>query len=276
MLKNFILKTLTVMIIATCVFGISGCKKKTWSYNSETNKEAAKAHVPFAGVKDTGAEYDLPKMVSPYKVIDVSAWQGKIDFKAVADSGVKGVIIRLARYNSDKDEYFDRNYTEAKKNGLMVGCYFFMGAQTTDSAQQEAEKVTGLLNENKYELELPVFYDVENDHGDDVGAISSLDKQLLTDIIKTFCETMKKNGYYAGYYSNVKFAHGEYYPEQLRAYPYWVARWSDNNTCVMPYYVWQYSCTGKVPGIEGDCDLDLCFADFYTYIKDRGYNNLKK
>lgn len=276
MLKKHFFRAMSVVIAVVYVCCACGCDKKSWDYNSEINKAAAKEHVPFTGVKAVKTEYDLPELKSPFKLIDVSAWQEEIDFKAVAESGVKGVIIRLARYNSEKDEYFDRNYIEAKKYGLMVGCYFFMGAKSIDDAKSEADKVINLLNENKYELELPVFYDVENEHGDEDGAISALERQALTDIIKTFCERLKENGYYAGYYSNIKFAQENYFPEQLENFPYWVARWGENNTCAFPYYVWQYSSTGSVPGVNGDCDLDMCFADFYTYIKENGYNNLKK
>lgn len=276
MLKKYLIKVMTLVMAVFCMCCVPGCKEKSWDYNSEINKAAAKEHVPFKGIKPTSPDYELPALTNPFKVIDVSAWQGEVDFKAVAESGVEGVVVRLARYNSDKDRYFDRNYEEAKKHGLMVGCYFFMGAKTVDEAKAEAENVIALLDEKKYELELPVFYDVENEHGDESGSISSLDRQVLTDIIKMFCKTLKENGYYAGYYSNVKFAYEEYFPEQLAEYPYWVARWDENNTCVFPYYLWQYSSTGSVPGIVGDCDLDMCFADFYTYIKERGYNNLKQ
>lgn len=275
MQRKLFAKIVAFVVVIICLFSFCSCEEETWSYNSETNKTAAKSHIPFAGVKQID-KYDLPKMTSPYKVVDISAWQEEVDFKSVAESGVKGVVIRLARYNSDKDAYFDRNYQEAKKHGLMVGCYFFMGAKTVDEAKAEADKVIALLDENKYELELPVFYDVENEHGDENGSISKLGKQLLTDIIKTFCDRLKENGYYAGYYSNIKFAQEAYYPEQLLAYPYWVAKWSLSNSYESPYYLWQYSSTGSVPGVNGDCDLDICFADFYSYIKEHGYNNLKK
>ncbi len=231
-------------------------------------------HIPFRGIKYIDTSYDYPKMTEPFKMIDVSAWQEEIDWKAVAQSGVKGVILRLARYNLDKDEYFDINYRGAKENGLMVGCYFFMGATTIDEAEAEAKKVADILDENKYVLELPVFYDVEDEHDTVPGNISSLDRQLLTDIIKTFCGKMQEYGYYSGYYSNLIFANRHYYHEQLYMYPYWVARWNDYNSNPIPYTVWQYSATGTVPGVEGDCDLDLCFADFYGFMKERGFNNL--
>ena len=126
------------------------------------------------------------------------------------------------------------------------------------------------------ERKVPVFYDVENEHGDETGSISNLDRQLLTDIIKTFCDTLRENNYYSGYYSNISFAKDDYYPEQLREYPFWLAQWGEINTCSYDFYLWQYSATGQVPGVNGDCDLDLCFADFESYIREQGYNNLKK
>jgi len=276
MLKNLFIKSVAVMTSLVCLLCVTGCGKKSWEYNSKVNKAAAKEHVPFTGAKKTEQDYDMPELTEPFKVIDVSAWQEDVDFRAVAESGVKGVILRLARYNMDKDEYFDINYTKAKENGLLVGCYFFMGAQSIEESKSEAEKVIWLLDEKKYELELPVFYDVEDEHDTDPGNISSLDRQLVTDMVKTFCDTLAENGYYAGYYCNLKFANNEIYPDQLGKYPFWVARWSVNNSSRYPYLLWQYSATGSVPGVEGDCDLDLCFADFYTYIKAHGYNNLKE
>ncbi|MBQ8164492.1 MAG: glycoside hydrolase family 25 protein [Clostridia bacterium] len=280
--KSAFIKFITALLTGVILCQTAGCKGffdsngPSWDYNSEINKAAARNHKPFTGAISSDPEYDLPEMTEPFKVIDISAWQEKVDFKAVAESGVDGVILRLARYDMDKDTYFDRNYSEAKKNGLMVGCYYFMGAQSTDEAYSDAEKVTKLLDEKKYELELPVFYDVEDEHGSLSGNISSLDRQLLTDIIKTFCETMRENGYYTGYYSTVSFAEKEYYPEQLCQYPFWVARWSESVSAQLTYYVWQYSATGSVPGVNGECDINLCFADFCTYIEKHGYNNLSK
>lgn len=274
--RKYFVKIVFAVILIACILLVSGCKEKEWNYNSETNKAAAQNHIPFTGIEPVAEKPDLPKMTAPYKVIDVSAWQEEVDFKAVSDSGVKGVVIRLARYNSDKDVYFDRNYAEAKKYGLLVGCYYFMGAKTTAEAEAEADKVIDLLNEKKYELELPVFYDVENEHGDESGSISNLDRQVLTDIIKTFCDTLRENNYYSGYYSNISFAKDDYYPEQLNEYPFWLAQWGEINNCQYDFYLWQYSATGQVPGVNGDCDLDLCFADFNTYMRAHGYNNLKK
>lgn len=275
-MKKYFVKSVAVTMLLVCLFVATSCGTQEWDYNSEINKQAALNHVPFTGAKVDGEMPDLPEMTTPYKVIDVSAWQEEIDFKAVSESGVKGVVMRLGRYNSDKDIYFDRNYTEAKKYGLLVGCYYFMGAKTTEEALAEANKVIGLLDEKKYELELPVFYDVENEHGDETGSISNLDRQLLTDIIKTFCDTLREHNYYSGYYSNISFAKDDYYPEQLREYPYWLAQWGEKNTCSYDFYLWQYSATGQVPGVNGDCDLDLCFADFESYIREHGYNNLIK
>ena len=158
----------------------------------------------------------------------------------------------------------------------MVGCYYFMGASNIKEAGEEAEKVIKLLDEKKYELELPVFYDVEDEHNTFPGNITILDDQVVTDMVKHFCDTLNENGYYAGFYCNLKFAKNEIKMEQLTKYPFWVARWSDNNACKYPYTVWQYSATGSVPGVEGDCDMDLCFADFHAFMKENGYNNLKK
>ncbi|MBE7064222.1 MAG: hypothetical protein E7384_00180 [Ruminococcaceae bacterium] len=268
----FVLALVLMSFFTACDFG----KSKSWEYNSEVNVDAAEKYTAFTGVRNENSSDVLPKLIEPFRVIDVSAWQEDVDFKAVKESGVKGVILRLARYNMEKDGYFDINYTKAKQNGLLVGCYYFMGAQSIEESYEEAQKVIRLLDEKKYELELPVFYDVEDEHGSEPGNITMLDNQLLTDMVKTFCDTLIENGYYSGYYCNLKFARTELFPVQLTKYPFWVARWSDNNACVFPYLVWQYSATGNVPGVEGDCDMDLCFADFETYIRENGYNNLKK
>ncbi len=187
--------------------------------------------------------------------VDVSYWQGYIDWHEVADSGIEFAIIRTGFGTSGEDDWFHYNFWGAKDAGLLVGVYHYSYASTLEKATEEAEYVCSLL-EGK-ELDLPVFYDQEDlvtgvtgqDNGDVIGRAACA---------RNFLEIVESNGHRGGLYFPAYL--GElYYDESqgLTEYPLWIAVWSDDiYRFDNPVACWQYSNSGVVSGIDGAVDLN--------------------
>lgn len=188
------------------------------------------------------------------KCIDVSEWQGDIDWKKVKASGLDCVILRagFGRAASQKDSRFDTNYKNAKDNGIKIGVYWYSYAENTSDAEKEAAACLSVLN--KRELDMPVFYDLED------NSMTKLSRAQLTAIAKAFCEKIKAGGYRAGVYSNPNwFKNYLDYKALKKLYPIWLAQYYTE-----PQYecdIWQYSSSGKVSGITGSVDLDLIYSE---------------
>ena len=195
--------------------------------------------------------------------IDVSEHQQSIDWKKVADSSIEFAIIRSSYgwsdYVNQTDAYFEQNYHHAKENGIKVGIYHYSYATTIDEATKEAEFVLHLLKNKK--MDYPIFYDMEDE------CMSDLDQETLTAIASTFCERLKKEGYYVGLYTNPNFL-SRMNLEQIKQYDLWLANYNVMPTDDFEYGLWQYSCYGKVYGIDGDVDLNFSYYDYEKYIKD--------
>lgn len=192
--------------------------------------------------------------------IDVSSFQGDIDWEAVKNAGVEFVFIRVGyRGNTEGGLYADDRaqsyYKGAKKAGLKVGAYFFSQAVNTWEAQQEAWFV--LRQVKNWELDLPVVYDWE--WVSDEARTANLSGTMLTCCTKAFCGVIENAGVPCMVYFNTNQALNMLDMESLQKYPLWLAQYSDAPD--FPYRVdyWQYSCTGTVPGIETEVDLNLWF-----------------
>ena len=196
------------------------------------------------------------------KMIDVSEFQGKIDFKKVKASGIEGVIIRAGYGKGNSDDYFVRNINGAIKNKLHVGIYWFSYAYTAGMAKKEAEYCHEMIQTYKLNIDLPVFIDWEYDsmrYAEKNGV--SPDKKLVTDMTKAFCEEITKLGYDAGYYTNWDYYKNYYYPTKLKSYKLWFADYEDDyKKC----YLQQTSASGEVMGIVGKVDLDVLRGEIKT------------
>ena len=204
--------------------------------------------------------------------IDVSKWQGRIDWAKVKASGVQFAIIRAGygREVSQKDAYFEANYAGAKAAGLPVGAYWYSYATTTEGAKAEARACLEVIRGKSFEF--PVWFDQEYE-----PAIKALTKQQRTDIVKAFCETLEAAGYYTGLYCSRDWLQNWLYPAQLKAYDIWVAAYGSSPGRVpLPYGMWQRSSSGKVPGISGNVDLDIAYKDYPAIIKRAGLNGYGK
>ncbi|MBR2729879.1 MAG: hypothetical protein IKD92_08470 [Lachnospiraceae bacterium] len=210
--------------------------------------------------------------------IDISEWQGSIDFKKVRNSGVKAVIIRCGYGKFDgklhTDKYFYQNIKNAKAAGLKVGIYFFSYAYTKQMAVEEAKYVLNLLK--GYKLNLPVYFDWEYDSMDKAKAHMSKKayrktnwRSQITEMTRAFCSTIRQDGRRAGFYFNLAYLNSYYDLSKLNGYSTWYAYWGTNkpgsniwahaNTIKTPtrYDLWQFTSRGRIPGIKGNVDCDL-------------------
>ncbi|MBR4084561.1 MAG: hypothetical protein IKK33_09820 [Lachnospiraceae bacterium] len=193
--------------------------------------------------------------------IDVSKWNGNIDWNAVKNSGVSYVIIRCGYRGSSQgalivDSKFKENIKGANAAGLKVGVYFFTQAIDKNEALEEASMVLELIKD--YKISYPVFLDVEPSG----GRADALDKSTRTEICKTFCETIKQYGYTPGIYANKNWLEGKLDMNILGVYKVWLAQYASEPTYQGRYDLWQYKDTGKVNGISGMVDLNSSYLGY--------------
>ncbi len=195
--------------------------------------------------------------------IDVSEHQGTIDWKAVANGSIDYAIIRASYAWKDdikdhSDKTFKENVDQAQKHGIDIGAYHYSYATTVEEAKKEAEFFLSQIKGISFQY--PLYYDIEDECQDD------LSKDELTDIVLTFLKTVEKAGYYVGIYTNPEHIN-QLDMERLKDYDLWIANYNLQNVYEGDYGMWQYTCYGKVHGIEGDVDLNYCFYDYPTFIR---------
>lgn len=192
--------------------------------------------------------------------IDVSTYQGDIDWEQVAASPVEFVMIRIGYrgYESgwiQADDYAQANYEGAKAAGLKVGVYFFSQALDEWEAVEEASFVLAKIK--NWELDLPVVYDWE--YVKEEARTGQMDARQVTDCTLAFCRVIQAAGYQPMVYFNTHQADEHLIIEEVTGYPFWLAMYSDRMTYEYKVQMWQYTDKGKVPGIEGHVDMDLLF-----------------
>lgn len=201
------------------------------------------------------------------KGIDVSKWQGVINWQAVKNEGVQFALIRAGygdtiSYPDQIDEQFQRNYTECKKVGLPVGAYWYSYATTIESAKREAQSCLKLLAGKQFEY--PIYYDVEE--------MRIFNSGLTNEIIQAFCTELENAGYFVGVYI-FRSAVQSYLNDRTRTrYTLAIAEYDNKLNYNDSYDIWQYSSTEKINGIQTAVDGDYCYTDFPTIIKQRGKN----
>lgn len=193
--------------------------------------------------------------------IDVSKWNGTIDWAAVKNSGISYVIIRCGYRGSSEgtlieDPKFKTNIEGAAKAGLKVGVYFFTQAVDDVEAVEEASMVLELVK--NYKISYPIFLDVEPSG----GRADKIDKATRTAVCKAFCETIKKAGYTAGIYANKTWLNEKIDASALGSHKIWLAQYAATPTYSGRYDLWQYSSTGRVSGISGDVDLNVSYLGY--------------
>lgn len=200
------------------------------------------------------------------KGIDVSRYQGEIDFNQVKSEGYDFVIIRVGTSQGGKDANFDTYYQNAVNAGLDVGCYYYTYATTKKETRQEAKEVLTYIKGKTFTY--PVFYDFEYPE-----LLSTYRASKNTEMINTFCTVIKRGGYYPGVYlSNSAYENHVNYEEIGKTWDVWVAHYIDNTPNSTAYSknfsMWQYSCEGSVSGISTAVDLNVCYVDYPSIIDE--------
>ncbi|MGI5959027.1 MAG: GH25 family lysozyme [Massiliimalia sp.] len=191
------------------------------------------------------------------KGIDVSYAQGNVNWSQVKSSGIQFAVLRagFGREVSQKDKYFEQNYMACKSVGIPVGVYHYSYAQSVSEARTEAKACISWLAGKT--LEYPVFYDLED------GSMTHLGKSTLTQIALAFCDEMQKSGYRVGIYANKNWLVNYLDMSQLNQYPVWLAQYNNQITYNGKVDMWQYTSTGRVPGISGNVDMNECYTVLY-------------
>ena len=200
------------------------------------------------------------------KGIDVSVHNGIIDWQRVKNAGVEFAILRAGygRFPEQKDENFEMNYAGAIAAGIPLGVYWYSYATTVEEAIQEAELCISIIKGKQFEY--PVFFDQEDE------TVLYTGKANCSAMIRAFCSTLEKAGYFAGLYTS-RSCLDTYVEDDIKArYAVWAAEWGSRLNYSGPVGMWQCSSEGLVDGIAGNVDLDVCYVDYPASIKGAGLN----
>lgn len=202
--------------------------------------------------------------------IDVSKWNGEINWSEIKAAGVDFVIIKAGSVVA-KDSRFEENYAGAKAAGLGVGAYFYTYADSLEEIDEETELFLKWLDGKQFDY--PVYLDIEDPSQEALG------EELLTNMCVTFIEKMQENGYFCGIYSNNNWLINILNTRTITdKFDLWFAYWNSSNT---PDWdssngaragIWQYSCEGTIGNHSGKFDLNVAYKDYPTLIKKWGYN----
>lgn len=193
--------------------------------------------------------------------IDVSKWNGNIDWGAVKNSGVSYVIIRCGYRGMDtgaliEDPRFRQNIQGATSAGLKVGVYFYSQAVNEVEAVEEASMAISLCR--NYRLTYPIFLDVETG-----GRANGIGVDMRTKVCKAFCATVANAGYKAGVYANRTWFNSYINTPELTGYKLWLAQYAAAPTYTRTRYdMWQYTSKGRISGISGNVDLNISYLGY--------------
>jgi GH25 family lysozyme M1 (1,4-beta-N-acetylmuramidase) len=202
-----------------------------------------------------------------FEGVDVSVYQGNIDWNRAKADGIEFAIMRAGygKYVSQKDKYFDQNMKNAKAAGLPCGVYWFSYALTPEDAIKEADACYEVIK--NYKLEYPVSFDMETE------SQMKLPKETVAQIIEAFCGRMESYGYYTTLYTYASFLNYKVDDRIFDKYDIWVAHYNTSKPAFNRNYgLWQYSCTGSVWGITGNVDRDYVYLDYERIIKNAHLN----
>ena len=196
--------------------------------------------------------------------IDVSKWNKEIDWAQIKKEGVDFAIIRAGYRGSVSgslvvDPYFEQNIKGATENGIDVGVYFFTQAVNEREAVEEASIVMSLVQ--GYDITYPIFVDTEGAGGK--GRADDLDVVDRSNVCQAFCETIRSGGYTAGVYASKNWLNNRLDITKFSGdNVIWLAEYKDEPTYGGTYGMWQYTSSGRINGIEGRVDFNLCYLDF--------------
>ena len=234
---------------------------KTYFFDKNGNRVTGDQVIQ--GAKYSFASDGALNTSSGHMGIDVSKWNGNIDWNAVKNSGVSYVIIRCGYRGSTtgaliEDPKFKSNISGATAAGLKVGVYFFTQATNEVEAVEEASMAVSLIK--GYKISYPVFLDVESANG---GRADSISQSARTAVCKAFCQTVQNSGYTAGVYANKTWFTSYINAGSLTSYKLWLAQYAATPTYTATKYdLWQYSSKGSVAGISGNVDMNISYLGY--------------
>lgn len=229
---------------------------KRYEYDSEAFIEESNGEIRY--IQDG-------KTVS-VKGVDVSKYQEKIDWEKVAASGVKYAMIRLGfrgmgtKGTCELDSYYKRNVQGALDAGIEVGVYFFSQATTVEEAKEEAQFVLEHIKE--YDVTWPVAYDTEEITSYDAARANAISREERTACAKAFLDEIAAAGYTPVLYANTRWSLLKLDLGQLAGYDLWYAYYGTAPYYPYHYTMWQYTNSGKIPGINGNADVNISFVDY--------------
>lgn len=204
------------------------------------------------------------------KGIDVSEFQGKIDWEKVKNDGIEFAILRCGYgmdFSNQDDVEYERNANECERLGIPYGVYLMSYANTVEKARSEAKHVLRLIEGHK--ISLGVWYDIE-----DNGTSGAINKETLTNIINTFCNTIKNAGHRVGVYANLNWLENKIEKTIKDNYDIWVAQYYSKCEYEGKYIMWQHTSSGKVNGISTNVDMNILYEDL-PVINNNDNNNSK-
>lgn len=213
---------------------------------------------------DSEGTKDIKRLADAKFGIDVSKWNKEIDWAQLRKEGVEFAIIRAGYRGSVSgslvvDPYFEQNIKGATENGIDVGIYFFTQAVDEREAVEEASIVLSLVQ--GYDVTYPIFIDTEGAGGN--GRADNLDVPTRSKVCQAFCETIRSGGYTAGIYASKNWLNNRLDITKFSGdNVIWLAEYRDEPTYGGTYGMWQYTSSGRINGIEGRVDFNLCYWDF--------------
>ena len=204
------------------------------------------------------------------KGIDVSEFQGKIDWEKVKNDGIEFAILRCGYgmdFSNQDDVEYERNANECERLGIPYGVYLMSYANTVEKARSEAKHVLRLIEGRK--ISLGVWHDIE-----DNGTSGAINKETLTNIINTFCNTIKNAGYKVGVYANLNWLENKIEKTIKDNYDIWVAQYYSKCEYEGKYIMWQHTSSGKVNGISTNVDMNILYEDLPVINNNDNNNDL--
>lgn len=198
---------------------------------------------------------------NPIYGIDVSQWQGTVDFKTAKASGYADfVIIKAGSGTNFVDPKFHENIKKAQEAGLGVGIYWYSYAYSPEQARLEAEACYNTIK--NYSFDYPIYFDFE-----ERNVIINYSTAYLSSIVDSFCSTMEQKGYYTGLYSSASYLQWNLYRHVVEKYDVWVAQYGSAVTVFDGKYgIWQYTGSGSVSGISTLVDRNICYKNYPAII----------
>lgn len=225
---------------------------------------------------ESDADDDKEEGAMSYKKgIDVSEWQGTIDWDKVKAAGIEFAMIKAGSGRNRVDPEFKRNISECNRLGIPCGVYWFSYAYTEELAHNEAKYCLEAIA--PYKLDYPVAFDFEYDSVNNAAKLDiEITREMASSFARAFLEDIEAARYYAMLYTNSDYLKRYFDQDLAKRYDVWLAMWQANPTLndkpTQAGGIWQYSDTGNVSGISARVDLDAAYYDYPSIIKANGLN----